>query len=114
MSFNASLISAVLLATVEAAKVFPYNRQWQFKTIPAGSLGVTEKYYQSVMVEVSTVDAKSPTYFNFYMGTYPASGSFAAEHVYQNYATFEKMSENELNNFVVCNTTNPKTITATT
>ena len=103
-----------MLATVDAAKVFPYNRQWQFMSIPAGSVGVTEKYSQAVMVEVSVADAKSSTFFNFYMGTYPASGSFAAEHVYQNYVTFEKMSENELNNFVVCNINNPKTVTTTT
>ena len=88
MAFNASLISAVVLATVDAAKVFPYNRQWQFMSIPTGSVGVTEKYSQAVMVEVSVADAKSSTFFNFYMGTYPASGSFAAEHVYQNYVTF--------------------------
>jgi len=114
VAFNVSLISAVVLATVEAAKVFPYSREWEFKSIPSGSLGVTPGYYQYTTLEVSTIDVKAPTYFNVYLTTVPASGSFVAENVYQNFVTFTKMSENELDNFVDCKTANPKTISAST
>ena len=98
-----SLVSAAIFATVNASKVFPYNRQWNFMTIPSGSVGVTDKYFQSVTVEVAIADAKSSTLLNFYMSMFLGSGEFTIGHVYQNYATFYKMSENELNNFVVCN-----------
>jgi len=39
MTFRNTLFSAALLATVEAAKTFPYNRKWDYKAIPLGTLG---------------------------------------------------------------------------
>jgi len=84
MTFKNALLSVALLATVEAAKVFPYLRKWEFKSIPLGTLKTTVGYSAITTFEVDIKDAKSPTLFNVYLSFTTPKG-FEANNVYQNY-----------------------------
>lgn len=49
-----ALFLAVIM-TVQAAKVFPYARKWEFTTIPSGLAGITEGYTGKADIYVSQI-----------------------------------------------------------
>lgn len=49
-----ALFLAVIM-TVQAAKVFPYSRKWEFTTIPSGLAGITEGYTGKADIYVSQI-----------------------------------------------------------
>ena len=95
------IFSACSLFAVVDAKVFPYSKNYEFLTVPNGTINATKDYEMGVTFTITQEAADTPMIFNVLTSIYPSKG-FATGNIYQAYVQFEGMAETSYSN-TVCN-----------
>ncbi len=90
----------VLLAFAEA-KIFPYSKNYQFLSVPNGTINATPGYEMGVTFTITQEADDTAMMFNVLTSIYPGT-AFAVGNIYQAYVQFEGMSEFAYSN-TVCN-----------